>query len=167
MTDEPYSCVLWVDDDATVLRALQVAFPGGGYAENAYNALTLLHHHVVLGRPWSVLVTDVRMPVMDGVELCARAKTVSPRTRRVLLSAHWGDLDAERAVNEAGASAVLTKPINIEGIARVLDGLISQRRSSDSEPRLYAVDPERERAAALAHDEARHAVLACTEPPKR
>ncbi len=169
MVDEsPYARVLFVDDDPMVLRSFERVFPGAGYAEHGANAIVLIQHHKVLGKPWAVMVADVRMPGMDGVELCARAREISPQTRRVLLSGHWDDLDANRAVNEAGASAILTKPMNLIDIAAVIDGLLAQRRASDSSQTLRAVDPERERAADQARDEAREMLLACTSvAPKR
>lgn len=169
MAESPYTLVCWCDDDALVLRAFERAFPGGSFVTNAYDAVMLLQHHAVLGRPFAVLVADVRLPgEMDGVALCAKAREVSPKTRRVLLSAHWDSLDAGRAVNEAGASAVLTKPLHLDDIAAVIDGLLAQHRSTDSSQSLRAVDPERERAADQARDEAREMLLACTSvAPKR
>lgn len=159
--------VLWVDDDAPVLRALERAFPGGSFVSSGFDAVLALEHAVVRGRPFDVLVSDVKMPDMDGIALCARAKAISPTTRRVLFSAWWGEIDPVRACVEAGTSAILSKPIRVDDMRRVLDVLIEGRRPTTSETRLMAVDPDRMRAAEVAHEEARAAVLACTSPPPK
>lgn len=168
MIGDPYSNVLWVDDHLATLQAMQSAFPGGAFASSGVDAILQLEHAVVRGRPFDVIVTDVCMPDMDGIELCARAKVISPETRRVLISAFWGAVDPVRACVDAGSSAVLDKPMDADDMRRVLDVLIERRKPSVSETRLMAVDPERMRAAEQAHDDARAAVLACTSvAPKR
>lgn len=60
-----------------------------------------------------VALLDVRMPGLDGLEVCERVREVDPpvRTRVVLLSAHIDDAVVERA-NEVGADAYMSKALS-------------------------------------------------------
>lgn len=100
--------VLFVDDEERILRALAALFRGQ-YAvtitTDPVHALTLVqqeHFHVI--------VSDQRMPQMQGVELLSQARGLSPNSIRVLLTG-YADLSAVMAsMNEAEVFRYLTKP---------------------------------------------------------
>lgn len=155
--------VLWVDDDPAFLRGVDSIFRCGLFAQSGEAGLAILRHEAVLGRPVAVLVADVVMPGMDGVELCRRAREVSPRTRRVLLSGLWDALPADHAVNVAAAHAIVHKPATSAELRAVLDSLETERRSETPAQPMAAVT-DREIAAAKAHNSAREALLSCVSP---
>lgn len=85
-------------------------------------------HHVLSGEaaledlegsPCAVLVTDLRMPGLSGLELLTRALARDPQLGVVLLTAH-GDIDTAVAALKAGAYDFLTKPVDSEHLARVI-----------------------------------------------
>ena len=149
--DNDYGDLLWVDDDPTVLRALHDAFPGSAVAETGINALVLLRTRVVQGSPYRVMAADVVMPDMNGVELCQRARVISPRTRRALITGRF-EIDAEAAVNAARASLLLRKPFDMDTVRAAIAEL--RQRTGDSAPKLQAVSEDVIKEAALAHQEA-------------
>jgi DNA-binding NtrC family response regulator len=100
--------VLLVDDETGILEVLQVLFRGEGYdvalARTGREALEALG----TVRP-DLVVSDIRMPGVTGLEVLARAREVDPQTPVVLMTAQASLQSAVRAVNE-GAYYYLQKP---------------------------------------------------------
>jgi CheY-like chemotaxis protein len=67
-----------------------------------------------------VVLLDVMMPGVDGVEVCRRLTSNGLRTRVVMLTAR-ADEESRRAAAEAGASAYLVKPFSAVDLFRVVD----------------------------------------------
>lgn len=101
--------ILCVDDEPNVLEGLVLHLARRWKVTTATSGSQAL---AVLARegPFSVVMSDMRMPGMDGVELLARVRTDEPDTVRVLLTGQ-ADLDAAiHAVNEGQIFRFLTKP---------------------------------------------------------
>jgi two-component system, NtrC family, response regulator HydG len=65
---------------------------------------------------FDVLITDLRMPGMDGIELLSRAKQIAP-TKPVIVMTAYGDVDTAIESIRGGAFHYLTKPFKIEELA--------------------------------------------------
>lgn len=119
--------ILVVDDDPIVLRAIRRLLLGArpgweiDVAERGDAALQLLD-----SRGYDVVVTDLHMPVLDGVALLARLKLEQPTVMRVIHSSHVESLAPGLA--EQLAHAVLTKPGRPDELVVVLDWALEQRR---------------------------------------
>lgn len=106
------SQVLLVDDDPVLLEVLATALDLEEFsvatATDGASALAVADRE----RP-DVVVCDVAMPEMDGLEVCRRLKS-SPRTGRipVVLLAVRGDTQDRAAGQDAGCDGYLTKPFN-------------------------------------------------------
>ena len=100
--------VLVVDDDVGLRTTICRDLTSHGFvvsqAEHADEALALLAAH-----PIDVLLTDLRMPGADGIDLLERIRSASTRTRAILMSGYATARDYERAI-ECGAVRVLCKP---------------------------------------------------------
>ena len=110
--------ILVVDDDARVRSVLveHVAYAGFRVLE-ASNGLEALE---VLGKePVSLVFTDLRMPVMDGIELLRRARPRYPSTIFIVVSAYPDDLVALYR-SDAFPITVIPKPFRAEQVRRAL-----------------------------------------------
>lgn len=101
--------VLLVDDDQNLLESFRRLFKDEFDLFTAESGEEALRHMAVCG-PFTVLVTDLKMPGMDGIELMAQASSASPDTVRILLTAHADLKTAMDAANIGSVYRILTKP---------------------------------------------------------
>jgi CheY-like chemotaxis protein len=121
--------ILFVDDDPQLLVGLRnvlhrdrsrwdMVFVNGGDA-----ALRELH-----AMPFDVIVSDLRMPGIDGAALLEKVRTSSPKTRRIMLSGSADETELERAM--PAVDLLLSKPCETrklrEAIERAVDGWLTQ-----------------------------------------
>ncbi len=101
--------VLFVDDEPMVLRSIERAFLNSPYkimtTGDADEALD-----IVRNEPVAVVVTDQRMPKMQGIELLERVKTISPPTVKILLTGYADLATAVRAINSGEVFRFIQKP---------------------------------------------------------
>ena len=118
--------VLFVDDEANVLEGINRTLRGRyelSLASSGEEGLNLLG-----AAPYDVVVSDMRMPVMDGAEFLKRARAAQPDAVRLILSGQ-SDLDAlVSAVNEGHIYRFLFKPAPRATLLAALDGALEQRR---------------------------------------
>jgi DNA-binding NtrC family response regulator len=103
--------ILCVDDDSTILLLLSIQLAPEGYqlltASSAAEGLKLLEEHAV-----TVVVSDLRMPEMDGIEFLSQVRSRWPDTVRILLTGQ-SDIDATiAAINEGGVYRYIAKPFS-------------------------------------------------------
>lgn len=118
--------VLVVDDELYVRRLLQEIAKKAGYdviiAENGLEAVEKARHE----RP-NVILMDIRMPVMDGMEAFSLIHQEMPEIAIVLLTA-YGTVDTAVEAMQKGAFDYLVKPSNINEVRLVLDRAIQMRQ---------------------------------------
>src|SRR5690606_28664163 len=111
--------ILLVDDDLEALRLVQLNLEREGFdvqvAENGRQALELQKK-----QPADLVITDIFMPEMDGMETIDRIKTEVPRTPVSAVTAGWGSLDYLRIARQVGADAALAKPFTPEELLRTV-----------------------------------------------
>lgn len=105
--------VLIVDDEESITHALNRLFRNADYeistALSGKDALAILRNS---DRPFSLIISDQRMPEMTGVEFLAEAKKIFPDAIRVLLTG-YADADAIiDAINRGGVYRYISKPWN-------------------------------------------------------
>ncbi len=101
--------LLFVDDEPNILSGLRRQLRGVfeiGTANNGQEALDI----IAASEPFAVIVSDFRMPGMDGIQFLAHAKAVSPESVRILLTGHADLGTAIEAVNNGAIFRFLTKP---------------------------------------------------------
>ncbi len=110
--------VLLVDDEIELVNAMAERLELRGFhavgvrsAREALEVLEEIHYDVV--------VADVRMPRMGGIQLARRVRRKYPGTAVVLLTGHGSRRDAEEG-KKAGAMAYLAKPIDLEDLIQVV-----------------------------------------------
>jgi CheY-like chemotaxis protein len=127
--------ILIVDDEPLVLEALRRSLRPEfeiEVEESPVKGLDLLAER----GPFAVVVSDLRMPNMTGIEFLAQARTISPDTIRIMLSGN-ADLDsALAAVNENNIFRFLTKPCPVSILSRTLIAALRQYRLVTAERQL-------------------------------
>lgn len=127
--DEPtQGTVVVIDDEKSVVNLLRTILEMDGY--HVYEALTgPIGLGVVDAVDPDVVLLDVMMPAMDGVEVCRRLKASHPGLPVVILTAR-DDRDLERRCYEAGAAHFMTKPLAPGQLTDVIKGLENGRPRS-------------------------------------
>ena len=118
--------LLIVDDEHHVRESLSHWFTEDGYevvaADSAKEALTLLGR-----RTFDVVVTDIKMPGMDGLELQRRILEKDPELAIIVITAYASVATAVQALKE-GAYDYLAKPFDPEELTRVVEKAVEKRR---------------------------------------
>jgi len=110
--------VLIVDDDPAFRRALLTSLAASGFdvAEARTGEEALL---VLRDRPCDIVLLDINMPGMGGIETCRRIRNLSPRIGILMVTVRDAEEDKVQAL-EAGADDFVTKPYRLrEMIARL------------------------------------------------
>lgn len=115
--------VLVVDDNADLRRTLQELLLLAGYrADEARDGEEALRMH--RRAPYQVLVTDIYMPLSDGLETIQAFRRASPGMRIIAMSGggHVAKGSYLGVASEIGADATLEKPFAFEALVAVLRG---------------------------------------------
>ncbi len=119
--------ILLVDDEPSVLQGYQRLLHSQFHVTTAVGAKCGLQTINRQG-PFAVVVSDMRMPEMDGVEFLRRVLSVAPETVRIMLTGNSDQQTAVGAVNEGSIFRFLTKPCNKETLSKTLmEGLAQYR----------------------------------------
>jgi DNA-binding NtrC family response regulator len=113
------AAILIVDDERTLARAIKAYLEEAGYevevAGDAESAVPLLSTL----RP-DVVITDVRLPGMDGISLLRKIREFDPGIAVVVMTAH-GSIEGAVAAVKLGAFDYLKKPLDLEELKLVTD----------------------------------------------
>ena len=129
--------ILCVDDDPNILQAYQRALRKQFQIDPALGGEEALAAIVNQG-PYAVVVADMRMPGMNGVELLARVKEHAPDTVRMMLTGDADQQTALEAVNEGHIFRFMTKPCPPDVFAKVLEAGLAQHRLITAERELLS-----------------------------
>lgn len=117
--------ILVVDDDRACCTALQMLLRDEGFdveiAPGGEAALASIHR-----APPDVLLSDIRMPGMDGFALLRAARAAKPDLLVVLMSAEGA---AESEVLGAGADGYVVKPLDVDLVVRAIEGALARGRA--------------------------------------
>ena len=106
--------ILLVDDETGIRKVLGISLTDMGYqvftAENGRTAFELFQRE----QP-GIVLTDIKMPVMDGVELLQRIKRDNADTEVIMITGH-GDMDLAIECLKLEATDFITKPINDDAL---------------------------------------------------
>jgi two-component system response regulator YesN len=122
--------ILIVDDNRSMADALVDILVLKGFetfvASSGEEALQILHEH-----PIDVLLTDVIMAEMDGVELYRQTREAYPQLITVLMTAYAADELIQQGMAE-GIKTVLTKPIDIDFLVLLLSTYKRRKSAGNS-----------------------------------
>lgn len=127
--------VLCVDDEVDVVRGFQRNLRRDftiEIAQEAAKALDVLRQ----GEPFAVIVADMYMPGMTGIELLAKAREIAPNTARIMLTGHAEMSLAIRAMHEGSVFRFLTKPCSVDDLRSAIHAGIVQHELLTAEKEL-------------------------------
>ena len=118
--------VLVVDDERAMAEMV-----ADGLCDRGYEATATASSEEAIGRlteeTFDALVTDLRMPHVDGLALLAEARRASPDLPVIVMTA-YGAIDSAIESMRRGASHYLTKPFKLDELALFIDRLLDERR---------------------------------------
>ena len=113
----PLAHLLIVDDQASIRESMLITFRREGYdveaAAGGEQAIELLAQ-----KPFDLVITDLRMSGMDGIQVLKKVKEMSPNTEVVVMTA-YGTIEGAVAAIKGGAYDYLTKPFQPEELTLV------------------------------------------------
>ncbi len=127
--------VLFVDDETFVLESFRRNLRKFVKMETANSGEKGLELIATQG-PFAVVVSDLRMPGMNGVQFLSRVKELSPETTRILLTGQADLEDAIAVINEGQIFRFLTKPCGPESLKAAITDGIEQYRLKQAEKQL-------------------------------
>jgi DNA-binding NtrC family response regulator len=117
--------ILIVEDDPTVGESIRLLLKKRGYtillASNGKEALHLFRHEMV-----DLVITDLVMPKMDGIELLEAVKGLKPETEVIVISAQ-GTIEKAVQAMKLGAFDFIEKPINPKVISLVVERALEKQ----------------------------------------
>lgn len=124
---------IWVvDDDSSIRWVLEKALTQAGFKctcfENGKVALNALE--VTIQKP-SVLISDIKMPDIDGLALLKLVKTTNPALPVIIMTAH-SDLDAAVNAYQKGAFDYIPKPFDVDEMVQLIERAIIQNQANIS-----------------------------------
>ncbi|HLE95765.1 MAG TPA: response regulator [Candidatus Thermoplasmatota archaeon] len=131
--------ILVVDDEADIRDSLRELFEGSLPDLRCLTADGGATAIEILGRePVDLVVTDYKMPGMNGLELLSEARRLAPEVPRILITA-FPDLDlAIRAVNDARIENFFTKPFDPAKVVDTVRDILVDRRAAEQRSRAFA-----------------------------
>lgn len=114
--------ILLVDDEEIVLKILRRLLKKSGFTNiaTALNARQALRLVELADKPFAVIVSDQNMPGMNGIDFLARCISLTPDSRRLILTGYSNFKTAMEAVNKGSIHYYMTKPWDNEGLIRVI-----------------------------------------------
>lgn len=127
--------VLIIEDEEDTRKMFRLGLSGYGYevdvAPDGKTAKDLLQ-----SKKYTVVVADLRLPDVKGMELIGFIKTVSPLSRVVVMTAH-ASLEVAKDCVEKGATSFLVKPFGLEQMHYTIETAIAERRLMAEEETSY------------------------------
>ncbi len=116
----PHLPILFVDDEPDVLRAIQRTVAHAGWevrgAGSAQEGIAVLEREDI-----GVVISDYRMPRVDGVAFLSQVRERWPDTERILLTAYADEGALERGINEAAIGRFLRKPWKRQVLVAIIE----------------------------------------------
>ena len=124
------SSVLVVDDEPALRKALRTSLIASGFAveeaRDGEEALLTARRH-----PFDLVLLDINMPGINGIDACRRMRGISPRAGIVMVTVRDSEDDKVRAL-EAGADDYVTKPFKLRELTARLRAVLRRTRVADA-----------------------------------
>ncbi len=122
---------IWIiDDDDSIRWVLQKALEGAGFIVTSFDNANTILNKLKTESP-DAIITDVRMPGIDGLELLSHLSTDYPELPVIIMTAHT-DLDSAVSAYQGGAFEYLPKPFDIDDAVNVAQRACNKKHSGEN-----------------------------------
>lgn len=157
--------LLFVDDEPNILKSLRRLFRGTDYnvltAENGAAGLEVLNEN-----PIDLIISDMRMPQMDGAEFLSQAAERWPDTVRILLTGYADIESTVTAVNKGRIYSYCSKPWEDNELKLLVNNALEQKRLREERRQLFAIINQQNEELKQLNDQLEHKVQLRTEQLK-
>ena len=119
--------ILVVDDEEPVRDVVSKLVKHIGYpvlmAANGKQALDLMRKE-----PVTILITDIKMPVMDGLQLLQEIRKMGSKTDVIMVTA-YGEVESYLKAMSLGAAEYINKPIRIKELKQIVHKVLTEQRT--------------------------------------
>lgn len=133
--------MLIIDDEPLMRITLQDSLVGEGYevvaAETGRKGVDLLRKN-----QWDIIITDLKLPDLEGIEILKEAKSLNPSTEVILITA-YGSIDSAVSAMKEGASDYLTKPFSMDELLLIIKRLLRMKQLEEENIQLRKKVEER------------------------
>ena len=113
-----------IDDDEKYLKSLVRLLTSAGYSVESFSSARSFLDSVPVAHVKNVLILDLRMPGMDGLDLQQRMNELASKMKIIFITADEQSSDRDHAI-EAGAIAFLQKPFQEQNLFETIDSALS------------------------------------------
>jgi len=119
--------ILVVDDEEGARELFSTILSEEGYdialAENGEEALALFKE-----TPYDLVITDIKMPVMGGLQLLQEIRNTGSKTDVILVTA-YGEVETYLKAMSLGAAEYINKPVRIKELKRIVHKVLTERKA--------------------------------------
>ncbi len=146
--------ILIVDDEQLMCDICSRALESSPYKVTSTTDVHVALRKLCDDQPFDLLIADIQMPHMNGLELAQHAREIHPSIVIIIITGHASIENLQQAVR-SGIADFLTKPFEIDELRLAIDQALSKRRLLQDSIRLRAIEQ------LLASSEAINATLDC------
>ena len=126
MSETPSGNVWVVDDDRSIRWVLERALEQAGFQTRSFSRGDTVLHQIETAQP-DAIVSDIRMPGVDGLELLASMKESHPTVPIIIMTAH-SDLEVAVSSYQGGAFEYLPKPFDVDDAVATVRRAVAHHR---------------------------------------
>lgn len=119
--------ILVVDDEEGARELFNAILTDEGYevllADSGAAALTLFRNN-----PFNLVITDIKMPVMDGLQLLQEIRKIGSKTDVIMVTA-YGEVESYLKAMSLGAAEYINKPIRIKELKRIVHKVLTEQQA--------------------------------------
>jgi len=105
--------ILLVDDNLSLIKTLKLFLKGEGHEVYA-TSCPLEAFRLASDRQFDLIITDLVMPEMDGIELIQKCLAIQSSIKAILITGHWDRLEDQQVEQSPACLTILPKPLDID-----------------------------------------------------
>ncbi len=133
--DKPFARLLIVDDDSDIAQVLKLGLQQNGYLVDSFtNPEEALQSFKSNAEPYHLLLSDVRMPGLSGIQLAKKVKQINPNVKVILMTAfEIRDNEFSKVFPSTQVDGFVQKPIGIREMTNKILSVIGESKRKRNE----------------------------------